>query len=102
MERFRSSQLEQVGRPRSKTVFDSSLAFSTLNECDLPDSNIFSIVNPDCDTVQITSITLDPSLTAFTTYSDAALPAMLTNNSALHVVVRVSNFVAGTYLVILT
>ncbi len=96
--------LTGTGGPGSSTfetnppLQTSLLAFPTLNPCDNPDSASFTIYNTGCDTLHVTGITLDPSLTStFVVHTDRAVPATLAKDDSLHVTVAIYNLLAGTY-----
>ncbi len=84
-------------------LLPTTLAFDTLNPCDQPYSITFGVFNTGCDTLQVTGISLDPSLTvAFTSSEDKSLPVFLApdsigNGDTLHVTVAISALIPGSY-----
>ena len=82
----------------STSLASSTLSFPSISECGQPDSITFGITNSGCDTLTVTSIPLDASLTGtLVSFANKALPAKLSNKDTLFVTVAVSQLVAGNY-----
>ncbi len=80
--------------PLSPTMF----AFPTISQCDAPDSVSFTIYNTGCDTLVVTGIPLDGSLSdTLGSFANKTLPAALGNGDSLHVTVDITKLITGTY-----
>ncbi len=73
-------------------------AFPTISQCDRPDSVSFAIVNTGCDSLAVTGLLLDPSLTSALGISEnRTIPTSLGSGDTLHVTVAIMNLIVGTY-----
>ena len=73
-------------------------AFPTIRQCDAPDSVSFTIYNTGCDTLVVTGIPLDGSLSdTLGSFANKPLPAALGNGDSLRVTVDIAKLITGVY-----
>src|SRR5581483_536754 len=67
------------------------------SECDKAKSVTFAIYNTGCDTLRVTALTLDASLSTFAVTSDGGLPALLGPGDTLHITLAITALISNTY-----
>jgi hypothetical protein len=81
--------------PLTPTLF----VFPTITQCDSPDSVTFVIYNTGCDSLTVTGLPLDASLTgAIGDTENERLPASLGSGDSLRVTVDIAKLVTGSYM----
>ncbi len=82
----------------STTLSHDSISFKPRSECDAPDSVIFFINNPGCDSLTINSLTLEGNTTpALVLEQGISLPTKIQGSDSIRVAISIERLVPGGY-----